>query len=80
MKLLELFSNGAPDIAADSTSMDDAQLLRNAIRKRKKNVKWITRTLSKKNNRSADDEGPDFVGDGEGNDADATDMFSGLTG
>lgn len=67
MKLLEIFSNpsfGSPDIANDRTSMDDAQLLRNVVRKRKKDMKWITRRLSKSN----DDAGhePEFVGGGEG--------------
>lgn len=72
MKLLEIFSNissGSPDISTDTTSMDDAQLLRNVVRKRKKDMKWITRRLSGKNN-VADDDKPDFAGDGEGDDAD----------
>ena len=69
MKLLELFSNGSPDIANDRTSMDDAELTRNAIRQRSKNIKWLTRTLSKKNNRrDSDNEEPESVGDGEGQD------------
>ncbi len=72
MKLLEIFSNissGAPDIATDSTSMDDAQLLRNTIRKRKKDIKWLTRTMSRRNN-CADDDKPDLEGDGDGLDSD----------
>lgn len=67
MKLLEIFSNasfGSPDIANDRTSMDDAQLLRNVVRKRKKDMKWITRRLSKKNDAAGHE--PEFVGDGEG--------------
>ncbi len=72
MKLLEIFQNisiGSPDMASDSTSMDDAQLLRNVVRKRKKDMKWITRRLSKKNDNAEDDK-PDFTGDGEGDEGD----------
>lgn len=72
MKLTEIFSNissGSPDIAADSTSMDDAQLLRNVVRQKKKDIKWVTRRLSKKNN-CADDDKPDFAGDGDGDEGD----------
>jgi hypothetical protein len=72
MKLLEIFSNisfGSPDAASDSTSMDDAQLLRNVVRKRKKDMKWITRRLSSKSN-VADDDKPDFAGDGDGDESD----------